>query len=907
MIWIDNINQLWVHRKGVNDPCYCEYLVYPSDILLQGILDTNTSNGFNYKVYIYNTDGVELEDATSYFSFYSAINPNGKKYFNLTCNAFSPAMCLNKCYILRVVVTDYDDIVWFDRLTEQYCQTDCCDIPREIGIGGDSGNCPVYLCYVQKIYLYDSVSDTLTLLATGGLEYTDLAVIGSNLYARDQYGGIDVYIINGNTLSFSHKITGLPVGQSLGSDATHLYIDDGTTIKKFMPSNALGTLVTVVSSLPVTQGDIYVYQDGTIMCSVDDTVTKLQFWLNNSLVNSLPIVDSGSTPIDNIYGLFFVDNVLHAMTDYGFIYTINLSTGVGTLASSAPNTLVNNSRWNGAGQSVLCGEVETNTPDVDVIPVSNCQQYPLVQIKSRFECVDSETGYYYGLSDKVLSGTPSFTYEKVLNLPASIKREPRDIHRFISFNCKLQRSESFRPYTLKGQGVDALLPDWKLDELENMLHGNYIEVNDFGVSFGKKEYQFEGGSIGERVHNCINLFRVTIPLRGCMTRNDFGCGVCDSNVENKTFVIPRGTQGENFYTENKYRIGGFQDVIGYYNALGFDASDVSANYPNSYGAISVSGSGIIPPFYADYTYQRNMIFGSDTPPTDNTIPCAAITFDYIYGANEVCIGLNIDYVYSKNVVPMTVGIIGVGDWITSGTSIISLTSGKMSLTARNPTILPESYTGVLGGKSYTGNGTDTQVFAELDGKTLLTVSIGGQSYNEDYFTQTGTSVELTAMTFDDTVVLVWAEGVGGTPIDALSALSGKSFTGNSTNTQVFAELNQKEVLSISMGGQDYTSDTFTQTGNSISWNDPMMQFVGTVALMWISNDGNALTKVRLANEAIGIMELGGRPATDKIIQVGTDKYIAIGANGIITYTGEPDTVDIDGAHISLTNIVYELN
>lgn len=906
MIWINDISQLWVNRKKDSEPCYCEYLVYPNDIMLQGLLHTNVSSGLTATIYIYDTNGNQLEDATAYFSFYSGINPKGGKYFNVTCNAFSPAMCLHKCYILRVTVKDADDIVWFDSFTEQYCQTDCCDIPRGIGIGGDGTDCPVYLNYLQKIYLYDQISDTLTHLVSGGLGYTDIAIIGDKLYARDQYGGIDVYTITGNTLTYFNKITGLPIGSSLGSDATHLYFDDGNTIKKFNPNNPALPAVTVVSSLPTAQGDIYVYADGTVMVSVDNPNTQLQFWLNNTLVDSVNIVDSSSNPIDNLYGLFYHNNVLHGMTDYGFIYSIDLDTGVGTLVSSAPNTITNNNRWNGAGQSFICGVVETNTPDADVVPMTRCGQFPIIQIKSTFECIDNETGYYYGLTDNVISGNPTFSYVNVFNIPATIKRTPRTINKVTAYNCKVQRSESFRPYELKGQGVDALLPDWKLNELENLLHGNKIEINDFGY-LGNREYIYDGGEIGEKVHKRIDLFRITIPLRDCAVRTDFGCGSCAKDETVNTFVVPNGVTGNKFFTENKILVGGFSEIKGYYAGLGYRVADISDNYPNSFGAFTVTGKGVIPTFYADYTYQRNMVIGSAYPVPDSS--GYASPFVWNYATSEALVFSSFVWNFSNSIdtVPMTVGIIGINDWITSGTSIVTDTSGNLTLKARNPTILPLSYTGVLGGKSYTGNGTDTQTFTELEGKTLLTVSMGGQDYNADYFTQTNTTVELTGMDFIDTVVLVWEEGIGGTPIDALNAISGKSFTGNGLNSQTFAELNNKTVLSISMGGQDYTSDYFTQTGNSIEWTDNMMTFTGTITLIWISNDGNALNAPRLANMPIGIIEVLGRPLTEQVIEVGVDKYITISTNGIIHYTGEPNSVDVNGAHISLNNIIYAKN
>lgn len=67
-------------------------------------------------------------------------------------------------------------------------------------------------------------------------------------------------------------------------------------------------------------------------------------------------------------------------------------------------------------------------------------------------------------------------------------------------------------------------------------------------------------------------------------------------------------------------------------------------------------------------------------------------------------------------------------------------------------------------------------------------------------------------------------------------MQGQSYTGNGTDTQEFDDLGTLTgyytLLTIAMGGQEYTSDFFTQTGNIITLSGGMI-FSGTIVLNWI--------------------------------------------------------------------------
>lgn len=727
MIWIDKISHLWYYRGGDRDECYCDYVVYPNDMVLQGDIFTNITSGFSIQVFVYSIDGMtQHEDATQYFSFYVGVKPNGQKFFNLRAEAFSPKMCELKCFILRVILTANNRVL-FDKFTEHYCQTNCCDIPRNVGIGdGSSTECPVFLNYIQRIYHYDPINDTLSQQAAGNVEYTDIAVLGNNLYARGQYGDIDVFAMTGISLTYSSTISGLPIGQALGADNTYLYIDDGNNIKRFTPANP-GGITTVVLGDSTTQGDIFIKSNGNILVIVDNPNSVIQEWANGSLVATYDIKNSGGTYIDDMYGIYVHNNSYYLLKSNGVIYSYDFATEIATQVSTAPQTAHNNTRWNGAAQSFNCSEpeiIETEGP----IPTTSCNS-PVIQITSKFDCIDNETGLYYGIPSKVLQGNATFSYEKVFNLSGNIKREPRDIQRVISFNCKLQRVESFKPYRVKSQGYKGLLPDWKLDELENMLSASRININDFGLNYGKMDVQFDGGVVSEgQVHNCINMFMANFIVRSCIVRTNFGCGECDIATANKTYLIPSSAGGQNFYTENKQLIGDYEDLKAYYQTLGYTVTDVTPSYNNTYGAFMISGGqSIPPPFYYDYTYPTYLVFGTDTPEAPAPALCEPFELFYSYGETAYCEPFELLYSYGEETHVTTATISDYNNWEISGvTTSISSNSATISFTATNPLVITSiSYTGEpIGFISPSGRPAQTQ-FVDMGNGNGISISPAG--------------------------------------------------------------------------------------------------------------------------------------------------------------------------------------
>lgn len=135
MRFVNSISELSYYTTQLNAPCYCEQLTFASDLTLQSVLQTNATSGFTFQVDVYSADGLtNYENGSAYFSFLPFLNPiTGRKAFNMRLNAFSPAMCSYKCWILRVRVYVSGALI-FDKYTDRYCQSECCEIPRNISI-----------------------------------------------------------------------------------------------------------------------------------------------------------------------------------------------------------------------------------------------------------------------------------------------------------------------------------------------------------------------------------------------------------------------------------------------------------------------------------------------------------------------------------------------------------------------------------------------------------------------------------------------------------------------------------------------------------------------------------------------------------------------------------------------------
>lgn len=537
MIWRNSIYDLAYYNTPKGAPCYCEQLVYPSDLVLQGVLPTTLTTGFSMKIQVMSADGLTVyENASSYFNVYY-FNYNGVTYFNLRLASYSPAMCTYKCWILNVYVGN--NIVLFDKWTERYCQSACCDTPRDI---------------------------TATI--------------------------------------------------------------DGATI----------TPTTVTAP-------------------------------------ALPTAD--------------------------------------------------------------CGK-------------------PLIRIRSVFDCVDNYNSDFYGTPTNVTQGTASFTFQKITNIVARFRQRPREITREISYNCNLQRSESFKPFLLESFSEKGVFPAWKMDELEVMFHANHIYISDF---IEEAQYQFAGGVLCEKIGlPCWETFKLKTIIQECTIRQLFGCAENCEISGSLSFLVPEGSNGQ-YYTENKVLIGDYDDLLDWYrNQSGITSvTDTTGEFDNTDHSFEVEGTGYIPTyFYSSSLTNSDKVFGTTTPEAP-VILCAMPVVGEIVIEADVCATPVIGTIQIEIVADEEVEINDYGTWDVdqdnSGVTIVG-NSGRISLETVNTTPNQQWITDII---PSAGN---TITDGRFDGKVVKQVVYAGQPYDTDFFTQVGDTITMTDVIFsggDEAQILIQSE------------------------------------------------------------------------------------------------------------------------------------------------------
>lgn len=478
MIWISKIEDLEYYNHSEPVPCYCETLVDPADLVLQTTSLNAYKGTLTLSVKVYTTDGLTiLEDATSYFSWY-VFSANGATYANLKLNSFSPTMCSEACWILRVSLTStaLGGATAFDKYTERYCNVACCNTTKGI------------------------------IFAQEGLRGT-----GSGNFVID---------------------------------------------------------------LPLP-----------------------------------PLEDPTSS--------------------------------TASLNPEGP-----------------CGE-------------------PMLRLRADFPCVSANDGNIYGIPTQVIQGTASFPFTKSVNFIGRIVQRPREITVNISYNCKVQRTESFKPYLLESLSW-ALFPAWKMSEIEDMFTAPALYVYDYENP--ETQYRFAGGTPFKRLVDCWELYKLEVQLQSCVIRQTFECGnPCATGPDSLIFAVPLNYSDGAFYTENKLKIANnISELITWYGGQDGvqSVTDVSDSFPNAYSAFSVSSYGyIMTSFYYDAPIPRNRVFGSDSPslPSPN---CEAPLFGTITVSNAVCHVPEFGSPLVIDVPSVTIAVTDYGNWNVSEDLSHVVTSGE---------------------------------------------------------------------------------------------------------------------------------------------------------------------------------------------------------------------------------------
>lgn len=139
MIWVSSLDQLQINNQCDGIPCYCEALLYPSDLLLQGTIPAGQGSGnYGISIEVWTADGqTALEADNSNFDYYFFVNPITQEHnFNIRLKKFTSAMCQYRCFLIRVGVwnSGYPDTFLFANWTERYCISDCCEYATGVEI-----------------------------------------------------------------------------------------------------------------------------------------------------------------------------------------------------------------------------------------------------------------------------------------------------------------------------------------------------------------------------------------------------------------------------------------------------------------------------------------------------------------------------------------------------------------------------------------------------------------------------------------------------------------------------------------------------------------------------------------------------------------------------------------------------
>ncbi|OSZ79121.1 hypothetical protein CAP35_12970 [Chitinophagaceae bacterium IBVUCB1] len=294
---------------------------------------------------------------------------------------------------------------------------------------------------------------------------------------------------------------------------------------------------------------------------------------------------------------------------------------------------------------------------------------PMIRLISQFDCEDKFTGDYYGRPDVILTG--SFVpFLKISNIKGRIVRRPREIKREMSYNCRLQQSESTAQYLLEGF---EYFPPWKMAEIENQLHANHIWVDDYT---NYKEYQYAGGTAFKQIHKCAELFKLETVLEDCTLRQIFGCGDCKNGVSYngamKMYAIPSSYQGGAFYNENMQLVADdYAGLLLYLRAQNgitqADDTDISELDADLYKVVSLSGTAALPSFfYYDAPLLRNRVYGRVVADAGDLAPqgftCAQPIAGDVTITDIVCTAPTAGTVTVTDITPVQALVRSYGNW-----------------------------------------------------------------------------------------------------------------------------------------------------------------------------------------------------------------------------------------------------
>lgn len=289
-------------------------------------------------------------------------------------------------------------------------------------------------------------------------------------------------------------------------------------------------------------------------------------------------------------------------------------------------------------RGIIIGE-QSGSSDVTFIQ-GDCTK-PMVRLRGVFPCYDNE-GNYYGVPSAILSGNKAFAYNPVQLFEGVVNQNMREITVQASYNCKVQRTESFRSWQVVS---NEPLPPWKMEEIENALHAPEILLNDTGnINADARFVFFGGGTAFEQPYGRWQRFRMNAALRECERRMDFGCGEgCPTgNATMMYYAIPAAYNGGGYYDDNRQPIAVNDSTLTDYleaQANVISITDVTTDYNGYHLVLEVEATDTmsLPVYiYYDFAAPAYRVYASQQEPSDIVVPCQPVTIGTVTTENMVC-------------------------------------------------------------------------------------------------------------------------------------------------------------------------------------------------------------------------------------------------------------------------------
>lgn len=420
-----------------------------------------------------------------------------------------------------------------------------------------------------------------------------------------------------------------------------------------------------------------------------------------------------------------------------------------------PGNIVSQSQTVG-GQPIqqLVPVDDANTAFIDLsglnVPRSECGE-PLLTLTQYADCYDAANNIFYGIPTNVLSGSPTFGYQIVTNMRGRIIRQPREITIDRSYNCKILRAESFRPWLLEGF---EWFPAWKMDELEAGFHANHIIVNDYRTY---KEYQFAGGTSFFQPYSCWESFGLRMTLQDCTARVNYGCGDdCNTGVgaSKNIMSFTIGNPFVDLYMDEGGKLVGstYDQLLAYFNQYGIVTDKTSESGSPCYfeHAFTVEANGYIPSsFYINRKLGANRIFGvrGEIPSCQDIPNCDYPTFGTVTIKDTTCVAPTFGTPIIADVAADELTITDANGWVQKDFTTATLYNGAVNINIESENT---AYTGsgeyliggqVIGNIEPAGRPTANRSIV-IDSNNTVLVETSGNIRLYGYGTATGTETTI---------------------------------------------------------------------------------------------------------------------------------------------------------------------